>query len=274
MRRLLPVLALVVALAGEVEPRATAQEATQEATPAAGCPAGPATPTAAVVTVNEEIAGELERLFRCLTARNWEAVARIVAIPDGSTDPFTVLEALDGTGLFSFTTRLESQMVRSTGPEGAMVDVAWRVSGQLRSERWTFRRRDGGAEVGRWALTAVEAGVPRYDGMLVGISGGVSSGAVTLSRSELINPGGVELRLDVAADVEPPNLLVMFPVDACTGAGPSPLVAFAQVIRPAVAIALDDPPDGDYALALVSTLAPISRDTICTAPSASLKVRS
>lgn len=270
MRRLLAPLALVVALAGASAPAATARQAT----PTAGCVAGPASPMAPVLTVNEEIAGELDQLFRCLAVRDWDEVERVVAIPDGSVDPFAALRALDETGLVSFAARLEAQMVRSTGPEGPTVDVAWRLDGQVRSERWTFRRPDRATGDAPWSLTAVEAGVPRYDGAVVGITGMIAAGGVSLSRARLVTPGGIELRLDVAHDVEPGMMVVVVPLDACGRAEPSPLTAFAQVTGTSVTIALDDPPDGAYALSLVSTLASISRETICAAPTAALEVLS
>lgn len=241
----------------------------QEATPLARCNAGPATPVPGSRTINEEIAVELDRLFDCLSVRDWAAVANFVDIPDGQADPFHALTELDRTGLFTISTGVVSQAMRSTALSGTTVDLAWRVGSQLRYDRWTFQRANG-----RWRIVAVEPGVPLYDGVIVGITGRIELTGVVLPRSELINPGGVELALEVGPDVPAGTLLLVFPDDACARAQPSPMTAVVEVGGETVTVALDAPDDGAYALALVSTNAPLSRASICAAPAAVLKMTS
>ena len=224
---------------------------------------------AALRTVNEEIADELDRLFGCLAARDWASVASFVAIPRGRANPFSALAELDGTGLFLVETSLDSLVMRSSGPSGASVDLAWRVGSQIRYDRWTFQRRDG-----RWRITAVGPGVPQFAGTIVGIAGRIGPDGVVLPRMRLSNPGGVELRLEVGPDAPANALLLVFPHDACARAGASRLTAVLEVGGDQANLALDAPDDGAYTLTVVSTDEPLSRASICAAPAAVLTMTS
>lgn len=264
MRTAVAPLVLLVALVA-----ATGGGRTQEASPVAGCGTGPATPTSEFRTVHQEIAVDLDRLFGCLAVRDWAGAASFVAVDRGQGDPFATLTELDRTGLFRIETGLVSQTVRSTGPSGAVVDLAWRVGSQVRYDRWTFQKRDG-----LWRIALVEPGVPLFDGMAIGIAGRIGPAGVSLPRAELINPGGVELRLEVAPETPVGSLLLVFPADACTRAQPSPLTAALEVGGERVTLFLDAPADGDYALAVVSGEEPLSRQAVCGAPAAVLTMTS
>lgn len=239
------------------------------ASPMAGCAVGPATPVAAFQTVNEEITVELDRLFACLAVRDWAGVASFVAIPTGQANPFSALAELDASGLFLVETSLHSMVMRSTGPSGASVDLAWRVGSQVRYDRWTFQRREG-----RWRVTAVGPGVPQFAGTIIGITGRVGSDGVVLPRTELVNPGGVELLLEMVPNSPANSLLLMFHEDACARSGPSRLTAVLEIGGEQVTLFLDAPDDGTYALAVVSTDEPLSRASICAAPAAVLTMTS
>lgn len=216
-------------------------------------------------TVNQEIAVELDRLFGCLTVRDWPGVAGFEAIPDSRADPFAALAELDQTGLFVIETELLSMVMRSTGPSGAKVDLAWRVGSQTRYDRWTFQKR-----AGQWRITVVEPGVPQFTGSIIGITGRVGAGGVELSRPALINPGGVELLLEIAPDVPADSLLIVFPADACERIEPSLLTAVLELGGSQATLSLEALDDGDYALVLVSSEDPLSRASICGAPAAVL----
>lgn len=230
---------------------------------------GPATPVAEFRTVNQEIAVDLDRLFGCLAVRDWPGAASFVAIPDGQADPFAALTELDRTGMFLVETGLVSMTMRSTGPSGTKVDLAWQVGSQVRYDRWTVQKRDG-----TWRVTAVEPGVPLFDGTIIGMTGRVGPDGVELSRPALINPGGVELLLEIAPDVPADTLLVVFPAETCSRVEPSPLTAVLELGGSQGTLSLDAPDDGDYALAVVSTGEPLSRASICDAPAAVLTMTS
>jgi len=260
---------VLAALVGAPGIGGAAQEASPVASLVTGCSTGPATPVATLQTVNEEIAVELDRLFACLAVHDWESVAGFVAIPRGRANPFSALAELDATGLFLVETSLDSLTMRSTGPSGASVDLAWRVGSQVRSDRWTFQRRDG-----QWRITAVGPGVPQFDGTIVGIAGRIGLDGVELPWGELANPGGVELLLEVAPDAPVNALLLMFPHDACARAGPSRLTAVLEFGDDRATLSLDAPDDGAYALAVVSVDEPLSRASICATPAAVLTMTS
>ena len=160
-------------------------------------------------------------------------------------------------------------VMRSTGPSGASVDLAWRVGSQVRYDRWTFQRRDG-----RWRITAVGPSVPQFDGTIVGIAGRVGPNGVELPRSELANPGGIEVLLEIAPDAPMNALVLVFPHDACARSGVSRLTAVLEVGRDQATLSLDAPDDGAYALAVVSTDEPLSRSSVCAAPTAVLTMTS
>jgi len=263
------VLVSLAALLGILGVDGLAQQASPVAIPTAGCAARLATPVAAFQTVNVEIAVELDRLFGCLAVRDWESVASFVAIPRGRVNPFSALAELDATGLFLVETSLDSMVMRSTGPSGASVDLAWRVGSQVRYDRWTFQRREG-----RWRVTAVGPGVPQFDGTIIGITGHIGPDGVELSRTALINPGGVEMLLAVAPDAPANALLLVFAEDACAQPGPSRLTAVLEVDGDRVTLSLDGPDDGAYALVVVSTDEPLSRSSICAASAAVLTMTS
>ena len=241
----------------------------QEATPSAGCASGPATPVAELRTVDEEIAVDLDRLFGCMAAGDWAGVAGFVTIADGLANPFVTLAELDATGMLTIETALVSMTMRGTGPAGATVDLAWRVGSLVRYDRWTLQKR-----LGSWRVTLVEPGVPQFDGLIVGITGTVGAGGVELPRSELINPGGVEVLLEVERDVAVGSVLLVFPQGACGQAVRSSLTGMLDVAGGQAMLSLDGPADGGYALALVSTDEPLSRASICAAPTTVLTITS
>jgi hypothetical protein len=230
-----------------------------------GCDSGPATPYAESRTVNREIALDLDRLFGCLAVRDWTGVASFVSIPDGQADPLAALAALDGTGLFVVQSGLVSQTMRSTGPAGAVVDLAWRVGSQVRYDRWTFQSRDG-----QWRLVLVEPGVPQFDGTIIGIEGRIGPEGATLARASLVNPGGVELVFEVEPETPDGGMLLVFPADACARSQSAPLTAAMEVSGGRVTLFLDAPADGAYAFVVVGTEGPLSRESICGAPAAVL----
>ena len=264
MRATLGLLLLLAALTG-----ASSGGRAQQASPVPGCSPRPATPYAEFQTVNQEIAVDLDRLFGCLAVGDWAVVASFVAIPTGLANPFTSLDELDRTGLFVVRTGMVSQTMRSSGPSGSTVDLAWRVGSQLRYDRWTFQKLDG-----QWRIVLVEPGLPLFDGTIVGMEGKVGPEGVTLARTWLVNPGGIELVLEVAPETPTGGTLLVFTVDACTRPQPTPLAGMLEVRGDSITLFLDAPADGDYALVVIGAGEQVSREAICGATAAVLTMSS
>ena len=264
MRGTLGLLLVLVALTG-----ASATGRAQQVSPVPGCDPGPATPYAEFQTVNQEIAVDLDRLFGCLAVGDWAGVTSFVAIPAGLANPFASLDELDRTGLFVIRTAMVSQTMRSSGPSGSTVDLAWRVGSQVRYDRWTFQKRDG-----RWRIVLVEPGVPLFDGTIVGMEGRLGPEGVTLERSSLVNPGGIELVLAVAPETPAGGTLLVFAADACGRPQPTPLTGVLEVRGGNITLFLNAPADGDYALVVIQAGEPVSREAVCGAPAAVLTMSS